>query len=211
MKIVLKSIAVLCLIVFGPGIAGAQATDGETPMFGIKAGLNGSYLYSPDEDVSDREGKFGFAGGFFAKAPLGDVVSLQPELLFSMKGDEYRFGSDERAIRLNLNYAELPVGLHFDVLDVINIHGGGYVGYLVNSKFKRVGGDGEVEGEAELDADDFNRLDYGWFAGAGVNVGNLGVSFRFNQGLNQLYKSDVLDLFGNVKNINGTLALSVAF
>ncbi len=211
MNITRKCQIALCAGLLWSGLALGQLTPDGNARFGIKAGINGSYLYSPDEDISDREGKIGFTTGLFAKVPMNTFVALQPELLFSMKGDEYRYADDARALRLNLNYAELPLGLHLSLFKVVDLHGGGYISYLINAKHKRVGGDGQVEGEAELNADDFNRVDYGWFAGAGVNLGNVGLSFRFNRGLNPIYHSEVFDLFGNVKNVNSTLALSIAF
>lgn len=210
MNIALKS-AVFCLGLFCANQATAQMTDGETPMFGVKLGLNGSYLSTNDDQVADRKGKIGVAAGVFIKMPLNKTVAFQPEALFSMKGDEYRYANDQRAIRLNLNYAELPLGMHLNLFSVVNLHGGAYVGYLINPKFKRVGGDGQVLGETDLNADNFNRLDYGWFLGAGLDLGNLGFHFRFNHGLQEIYKSNVQNVFGKVKNVNGTLSLSIGF
>lgn len=210
-KRIVNTIPLLAFILALTTSATAQVTDGETPLFGAKVGLNGSYLYTNNEDISDREGKFGVAAGLFTKVPINDVISFQPELMFSMKGDEYRYDQDESAVRVNMNYVELPVGLHFNLFNVVNLHAGGYAGYLVNSKFKIVDDDGSIARGTELDADDFNRWDYGWFAGAGLDFGNMGVSFRFNRGLNSIYKDQAIDLYRDAKNVNGTLALSFAF
>ena len=76
------------------------------PKLGIKAGLNLTNLYVAD--VSNEHVKAGFNAGLFAKFPVAKGFSIQPELLYSVKGakEEYNnFGQvDEEYCSLVSDY-----------------------------------------------------------------------------------------------------------
>ncbi|MES1159775.1 MAG: porin family protein, partial [Bacteroidota bacterium] len=142
-----------------------QAITGEnklTPKFGIKGGLNLTSLYV--DDVSSEHMKVGFNAGIFAKLPVTKGFSIQPELLYSVKGakDTYsKFVQGDGEYRFNLGYMELPVLAVVNITPNFNIHAGPYVGYLVSAKVKDVKNDGSIEGASDLKADNFNRWDVG--------------------------------------------------
>ncbi|TFG88147.1 MAG: PorT family protein, partial [Candidatus Atribacteria bacterium] len=52
--------------------------------FGVKAGLNLANLAG--DDIEDMKMKLCFGGGVFMNYPMTESISLQPELLFMMKG-----------------------------------------------------------------------------------------------------------------------------
>jgi len=89
--------------------------------WGIKTGANLSSL--PDFGSPDNGGKlFGFHAGVFTNISCGDVVSFQPELLFSEQGGKYKsrwvgFGWDHFVIKLN--YVQLP--LLFEIKPIANL------------------------------------------------------------------------------------------
>src|SRR5882757_10201358 len=71
-----------------------QANTGEnklTPKFGIKGGLNLTSLYV--DDVSSEHMKVGFNAGIFAKLPVTKGFSIQPELLYSLKGAKENYNN----------------------------------------------------------------------------------------------------------------------
>ena len=82
---------------------------GLTTKFGIKGGLNLTNFSS--DNFSDNHLKAGFNAGVFAKIPVTEGFSIQPELLYSLKGaksDYNNFIQGSGEYRFNLGYVELP-------------------------------------------------------------------------------------------------------
>src|SRR4051812_41326925 len=57
--------------------------------FGIKGGVNLTNLYV--DETSDEHMKLGFNAGLFAKLAVARGFSIQPELLYSVKGAKERY------------------------------------------------------------------------------------------------------------------------
>ena len=103
----------LLLLAFSPAVF-AQGITAK----GVKGGLNIATLTG--DDVEDAKSKIGFAFGGFLTYEVNEMFSLQPELLFTMKGskyDEEDTETDEDGWQSyykyegswNLNYLEIPV------------------------------------------------------------------------------------------------------
>jgi hypothetical protein len=60
-------------------------------MFGLKAGINLSKVYDTKGQDFVADPKFGFATGAFLSVPLGKILGIQPEILFSQKGFKGKF------------------------------------------------------------------------------------------------------------------------
>lgn len=187
-----------------------ENASAQTARAGIKGGLNASNLYV--DDVEDENARIGFHVGLYGQLIPSDVVTLQAELLFSTKGAkaEYNNAFFDQTVKLNLNYIDLPVMAVFKVADVLEIHAGGYAGYLLNANLDY---DGDLgNGTDELDEDDFTSLDYGLLAGVGVNFGAIQVGARYNYGLSKIADSDFAeDVLGDAKNSNAQLFVAFNF
>src|SRR5258708_33515774 len=75
------------LVIFSTVRAQQQQTSEESALatkFGIKGGLNLTNLSS--DDVTDNHLKAGFNVGIFSKIPVTPGFSIQPELVYSLKG-----------------------------------------------------------------------------------------------------------------------------
>lgn len=192
-------VAVLALSIgtFAAGTATAQQqqTSAENSLntkFGLKAGLNLANLYV--DDVQDENFKAGFSAGMFAKLPIVRGLSLQPELLYSNKGAKLTYdlpnivGGDGE-YRFNLHYVELPVMAVINVVKNFNIHAGPYVSYLASANVTRLNDDNELSDIADLEADNFNRIDYGLAGGLGLDFQNLTIGARYNYGLREIGES----------------------
>lgn len=199
-------------------VAQAQQTTGESsmaPKLGIKAGVNLSNMYV--DDVSDENMKVGLNAGFFAKMPVVRGFSIQPELLYSSKGakETYKnFILGEGEYRFNLNYIELPVLAVFNLSENFNLHAGPYVSYLAGVKIKNLDKDrGTINEIAELDADNFNRFDYGLAGGIGIDISNFTLGARYNYGLREIGKSGNVtsNLLKNSKNSAISLYIGIGF
>ncbi|SRR5260221_641889 len=182
--------------------------------FGIKGGLNLTNLYVAD--VSHESMKAGFNGGVFAKLPLTKGFSIQPELLYSLKGAKENYnnfvqGSGE--YRFNLGYLELPVLAVVNLAPNFNLHLGGYAAYLVNANIKNVNGQGTVVGATDLRTGDFNRWDAGLVGGLGFDIENFTLGARYNYGLAHIGKNDNLTgaLAKNSKNAGISVYIGFGF
>jgi hypothetical protein len=221
----IRSIVCVAMLIGGTLVAGSKAVAQEqqamgesslSPKFGIKGGVNLTNLYV-DDDVSDENMKVGFNAGFFAKLPVTRGFSIQPELLYSSKGaketyDNFILGEGE--YRFNLNYIELPVLAVFNLAKNFNLHVGPYVSYLAGVNIKDLNKDeGTIDEVAELDADNFNRFDYGVAGGLGIDISNFTIGARYNYGLKEIGKSGSVsgELLKDSKNSAISLYIGIGF
>src|SRR5581483_8704904 len=173
-KSVIKCSALLCVVFFTTigAMAQVQQTSMEnslSPKFGIKGGVNLTNMYV--KDVSDENMKVGWNAGVFAKCPVTRGFSIQPELLWTDKGAKENYNNfieGKGEYRFNLNYIELPVLAVFNVAKKFNIHAGPYVSYLASVNIKDLKSDGTLNDVKDLNADNFNRFDWGVAGGIGV-------------------------------------------
>lgn len=176
---------------------------------GIKGGFNSSTLYI--DEVEERNIRPGFHAGFFGQMPVTDFIGVQSELLFTTAGNRstYDIGPFDGEVDFNLNYIQLPVMANIKFMDLIELHAGPYVSFLVNSNISTEGDFGSSDGE--LDRDHFNTLDYGMALGAGVNIGDIQIGARYNQGFNEVADSDDARAFlGDARNVVGQLYIALA-
>jgi hypothetical protein len=158
--------------------------------------------------------KPGFNVGIFSKIPVTPGFSVQPELLYSLKGsktDYNNFVEGTGQYRFNLGYVELPVLAVVNLAKNFSIHLGGYGAYLTNANVKDVNNNGTIQSITELNANDFNRWDFGLAGGLAFDIENFTLGARYNYGLTEIGKSGNLTgtALGNAKN-NG-LSIYVGF
>ena len=184
------------------------------PKFGIKGGFDLTSLYI--SDVSSEHMKPGFDAGVFAKLPLTRGFSIQPELIYSLKGakdsyDNFVQGSGE--YRFNLGYMEVPVLAVVNICPNFNLQAGGYAAYLVNANVKDVDQNGNIDNATELNTGDFNRWDFGLIGGAAFDIENFTIGARYSYGLSEIGKNNNLsgDLTKNSKNAGVSVYIGFGF
>lgn len=188
--------------------------DKLTPKFGIKGAVSFTSLYT--DNVSKEHMKVGFNAGVYAKLPITTGFSIQPELLYSVKGakDTYsNFVQGDGEYRFNLGYMELPVLAVVNITRNFSIHAGPYLGYLVSANVKDVNSNGDIQGATDLKADNFNRWDVGLAGGVALDVSAFTLGARYNYGLSDIGKSGSLsgDLTKNSKNAGVSVYVGFAF
>ena len=108
----------------------------EKLLFGFKAGTNYANVYNVKAQEFTADAKFGFATGVFVAIPLGKLLGIQPEVLFSQKGfkgngvikeDKYTFS------RTN-SYLDIPLMLAIKPTEFITILAGPQYAYLMSQK-----------------------------------------------------------------------------
>jgi hypothetical protein len=175
MKKVVLSLGLLAGITF--------ASQAQSIKYGVKAGASLTNFSGKDSD--GYKNKFGFNGGVVANFGLNDMFSIQPEVLYSMKGAK----ADGTDVRLNLNYIDVPVlakistgetGLFFEL--------GPQVGFLASAKAK--------DDNASVNYKDFFKsVDFGYAAGLGFQAASGPmIGLRYNGGFTNV---------GKTGNVNG--------
>jgi hypothetical protein len=182
-------------VVFGLVILtiGAQvAMCGEISV-GITGGLNIATVRGDDVENWDSRTAAFFGG--FVEYPFTPVVSIQPELLYTMKGASQTDDGDKATAKLN--YVEIPVLLRVNIPMEGNVRpflvAGPGIGFKLSSKV-------EVNSHEE-DIEDVKGTDFGFIFGGGVSfpVGNymMSVAARYELGLTSIDDSEDED---DVKN-----------
>jgi hypothetical protein len=187
--------------------------------FGVKGGVNLSQLYVSGVDVESKANKVGIHGGLWAKIPTGDAFAIQPELLYTNNGSRIRYqasnalGVQGSEVRFNMNYLQLPV-LASVTLGPISIQAGPYVSYLLNANVKNLEVDNAINPTtlAELNEDNFHRVDYGLAAGLAFDVRGFQLGARYNHGLRETSSNGLTGLLpNNAKNGVAQFFVAVGF
>jgi hypothetical protein len=150
----------------------------DAEMIGVKGGLNVANFTG--DDVFHNSSNTGGIAGVFGRYPLGETWSLQPEVLFSMRGAE--FSVDDIETEQQTNYIEIPLLARFgwgrDSMFQPSLFAGPSVAFLLKNKI--------VDG-AEIDLKDGSRdVDVGAVLGAGLDhpmgSGDLLLDVRYEYG-----------------------------
>lgn len=183
MKNLLMPLVVLLLI---SSMATAQVS------IGPKLGLN---LANFTGNVSsDVRGLAALQLGGVAEIELIDMLSLQPELLFSVQGITV---GNTKLVTSNI---VMPVMARFYPIDFIYIEAGPQIGFLIAANEKDQANRINV-------SDSFKTVDMGLSFGAGTKLSDLGLGFgiRYYAGLSNIFvsnsriKNGVFQLFAEYK------------
>jgi len=149
-------------------------TKAQETHFGIKGGVNISSL--DVKDGVDWDSKAGVHLGGLAHIHLAPHWGVQPELVFSQQGGEYK------GDKWKINYLNIPVLLQYMTGTGFRIQTGPQLGFALSSEAK--------QGDVEIDNnDDVNTLDLSWSFGASyLFPGGIGVDARYNHGISDVYE-----------------------
>ena len=181
----MKKIILTAVAVFGFAFANAQEVK-----FGVKGGLN---IANVSGDVEGNKSRIGYLVGGFAEIKISEKFSIQPELLYSAQGVNFK----EEGIgfsyegKQNNGYLNIPVMAKVYVTPKVSIEVGPQIGFLLNSKSKVEGTeDGDVIFSGEEDTkDDFESTDFGLNFGLGYDLTEkLSIGGRYNLGLSNILK-----------------------
>lgn len=172
--------------------------------FGFKGGINFSNIYG--SDVGDTKSKTGFIAGFFYEIYRTKQFSIQPELLFSMKGWKFENSLDSvgsYTYWAKLNYIEIPILGKFNINTTSNIkpiiYFGPCLGFNVSSTYRV-----EVDeyGDNSTDTGSMENMSVFEFSltpGVMLELNNQFIfDFRYSIGLIDIYEVD--ESFDPVKN-----------
>ena len=160
----MRKIALLiALTIFGLTQANAQN-------LGFKGGYNYSSFNGDVAKDNTLKGLSGFYVGALLELPLGDVISLQPEVIYSRQGAAWEQKNilGEFKKDLKLDYLNIPVMAKVN-LGPLFLQGGVQFGFLVGKpevSYTR----GAQRVTEKVDKDAYASFDFGVGAGLGVNL-----------------------------------------
>jgi len=206
-----KLLLVICLALVSTG-AFAQVN------IGIKAGI-GMTNFIGDENA---QAKLGFKLGVVSDILITDVVFIQPSLMLSAKGAQYKSGAMgiiKNDMSVNSLYIELPVlvgaKIWFDSYKRISLGAGPYIAYGVGGQTVY---DGRILG-ADIDRStptfgdivSMNRFEAGIAAAATYESGNFFAGVDVNMGLTKLATAMSPLISDNAKNMTATIIVGFKF
>ena len=158
-----RLLIVLMLIAFTGG--GALAGD---MTFGVKGGVNLADLSG--DDITNNEIKTVFVGGIYFNYAFSDIISLQPEALFAMKGTKSTVLENTG---INLTYVDIPFLLKFSLPTegkfVPSVFAGPSFGILMSADY-------------EIALEEMDIKDYLKSADVGLVLG-IGFDYRIGPGM----------------------------
>lgn len=192
MKKALLSLALLA------GVAGGVNAQGLK--LGLKGGFNGSTFAGTDSKGSEY--KAGFAAGGLINYAFSDMISVQPELLYSQKGASvdgvtYTSGTTVKTdgtAKTTLGYIDVPVLLKVNAGDDgmgLFFEAGPQGSFVLHQRTFVENGSGSQEGASITSTDNLNKVVLGYVAGLGYQItSGLGVGLRYTGDFTQLYKDE---------------------
>ena len=214
----MRKIALLiALTIFGLTQANAQN-------FGFKGGYNYSSFNGDVAKDNTLKGLSGFYVGALLELPLGDVISLQPEVIYSRQGAAWEkdynvpiLGKGNLKNDLRLDYLNIPVMAKVN-LGPLFLQGGVQFGFLVGKPETSSTVNG-LRVTEQVDKDAYASFDFGVGAGLGVNLSqHFFVEARYTHSLtsaldpnnNSLKNAHISD-DNNFKNAVLSVGLGVKF
>lgn len=160
--------------------------------FGIKGGANIANVNGEFADaLSDWKSTIGFCGGIFLELNFGRVLTIQPEVLYTMKGADTGDG------KLKFDYLEIPVLLKLRI-PTGNVHPFIFAGPAFGFNLKAL-----IEG---YKIDNMPSSDYSAVVGGGVQLGrSVHIDVRYTMGLQKLEIPDI----DTVDLKNGVLSATI--
>ncbi len=172
---------------------------------GVLFGINVANLHG--DDVSENaDPRTAYAIGFYSTIPINDLLSIRPELFYSMKGSTSKSSYDMNGYKetwestIKLNYVEVPVLAVVNLASLIEIFGGAYVAYFLNGETETKwttdynGTKDSGTNTDDIKSDDIENLDYGIVAGAAVRLGMFRVGVRYSVGMATLDNDGKADI-----------------
>ncbi|TFG88148.1 MAG: PorT family protein [Candidatus Atribacteria bacterium] len=158
---------------------------------GFKGGLNLANLTG--DDIDENKMKLCFGGGVFMNYPMTESISLQPELLFMMKGTKADIEDFDAGYRFS--YIDIPVLVKFAVpmegAFTPCFFAGPYIGFNMSAE--------AYEEDDEMDIkDDVKSTDFGLMFGGGFDYtmgeGYLTFDARYALGLTTIIDVEDVDV-----------------
>ncbi len=175
----------------------ADAAFAQETTFGVKGGLTFSTLrgsfVEPELANVQFERKTGFTIGGFVAFPMGDLILLQPELLFTRRVTNAADDSLGISTEIKFDYLEIPLLFKFSRgasgATSPALYAGPQVAIQLSAKAK----DEALAAEVDV-SDELISVEFGIVIGGGIDFGTRAyIDARYFLGLSNIVKDDVFD------------------
>ena len=148
--------------------------------FGLKAGTNFSNIYDSQGDTFDAESKFGLAGGVFMAIPIGKILGIQPEVLFSQKGYKQTgsFLGSTYELNRTTNYIDIPLLVSIKPVSNMTIQVGPQYSYLLKQKDVFANDLTSIQQQNEFKNDNIRKNTLCFIGGVDFNVNRVVIGTR---------------------------------
>ena len=182
-RLVLPAAAILCVMVATPALA-------QQFSIGPKGGLTLGDISSDQGGESSY--KPGFALGGFIGFGLTDIVTVQPEVMFTQKGTKFTDEAFNEVITTRLDYVEIPLLIVFDIPVSGSVQPFLYAGptFAFNTLAEVTIESGGSKETVNV-KDSAKTTDLGIAFGGGVRVSDFGIEARYTAGLSNIAEADV--------------------
>lgn len=184
--------------------------------FGLKGGVNMAKVTGTDAESMFEEGwknNLAYCGGILLSFNFGNVLAIQPEVLYTLKGAKVDITDGDLTYvgKLQYQYIEIPLLLKLRLpLGFLTpfVFGGPSVGMKLGDAKFLISGDASSEETIE----DFEKYDYGAVVGGGLELSrNLWLDVRYSTGLKKLIKDVDTGTYFDVKNAVLSATVSLVF
>ena len=169
----------IAIIGFAMGSSYAQKTRDEFS-FGLKIGSNYSNVYDSEGDKFAAEGKYGLAAGAFLSLPIGKVIGIQPEVIYSEKGFKATgsfLGSNYSATRTT-TYIDVPILLAIKPVNFLTILAGPQYSFLIKQNNNFTTSLTAIDQQKIFDNDNIRKNVLGLTGGVDLNLSSFVISAR---------------------------------
>jgi len=179
--------------------------------FGLRLGGNSAKLTGNDlEDIEATvKSKIGFVGGIFVAFNLGKMLTIEPEILYTMKGGSIEDPADDYSEKISGDYLEIPLLIKVKIpLPGIKpvVFAGPAVGFKLKEKYEY---NGE---EIPLTEKILKNNDYGAIFGAGLDIGrHFMIDVRYSLGLQKIINAVGEGTSPDIKNGVWSATIGIAF
>jgi len=197
----MKKISIALIVAFTLVAVGAAQAGPAT--FGLKGGLSLAKITGDNTD--DLKTRTGFLVGGFAALPMGESMSIQPEVYYAQKGAKFDDAGTE--VKVKLDYIDIPVLFKYTVAGESArpyFLVGPSIGFLTSAKFSAEGQSADVK-------DFVTSTDFGLVFGLGVAMQQFLIEARYDLGLTNLNDGISDNPDDSVKNSVIAIQIGYAF
>ncbi|OFY35418.1 MAG: hypothetical protein A2W91_08355 [Bacteroidetes bacterium GWF2_38_335] len=152
----------------------------DKPQFGFKLGTNFSNVYDTEGEQFNTDPKFGLVFGAFMSIPFGDLIGVQPEVLYSQKGFKATgiiLGEPYEFI-LTTTYIDIPLLFAVKPAEVITIVAGPQFSYLIKERYSFTIASSSIEQEQEFENDNLRKNMLCFTGGLTINLDKIVIGTR---------------------------------
>lgn len=171
-------LAIVALVLMANTLT-AQSSSSQIHI-GVKAGLNYSNIYDSQGEKYTADGKVGFAAGGFVSIPLGGLLGIQPEILFSQKGFQATssiLGSNVTLTRTT-NYIDVPIFLAIKPSPMLTVLVGPQYSYLIKQTDVFTNPILNIDVNQDFNTDNIRKNTLCLVGGVDINLSNIVLGAR---------------------------------